>query len=224
MSLHSHLLGFAKSFEAMSLQNHINATLPIHIKVLEKSGFNRYTLLLNQKKLSTKSMIDLELGAAYLGELYTSKEGILSFKNLAKIPNIPYFEAGLALIVRLLEEEFDFKAFVIEALENAKDAQSFELFKQMLFASFENIYHIPFVFENKPCLFQLKKTQTGFELYLYFSVFGNLKAVCKDEEITLYTPFLKVASFLSKHLSVKIEQTKAVNELFSFKQMLDLKG
>ncbi len=208
----------------MSLNNHINATLPIHIKVLEKSGYNRYTLLLNHKKISTKSLIDLELGSAYLAELYTSKKGILSFKNLAKIPNIPYFEEGLSLIVKILEEEFDFKNFIIDALCNAKDIESFELFKQMLFASFENIYHIPFVFENKPCLFQLKMNNLGFELYLYFSVFGNLKAVFRDENLTLYTPFAKVASFLNKHLSFKVEQDKFVSELFSFKKMLDLKG
>ena len=56
----------------------INATLPIQMKVIAKSGFNNYTLLLNHKEVSTKSLIELDLNAEYLAELYTSKGGVIT--------------------------------------------------------------------------------------------------------------------------------------------------
>ncbi|NDJ26901.1 hypothetical protein DMB95_03340 [Campylobacter sp. MIT 12-8780] len=202
----------------------INATLPVQMKVLEKTGYNNYTLLLNHKKVSTKSHIELEVGAEYLAELYTDKGGVITFKNLAQKPELIYYEEGLKLILRLLEHDFDFKAFVIENLINAKDKASFELFKAMLFASYENIYHIPFVFEDKACLFQLRVGAKKTELYLYFSVFGSLKLIIEEEGVKLYTPFFKVANFLSKHLGFAIFQQTKLTALFKVKKRLDFKG
>lgn len=203
----------------------INSTLPIHMKVIAKSGFNNYTLMLNHRQISTKSLIELEMGAEYLAELYTSKGGVITFKNLYKKPYIAFFDEGLALIVKLLEEpNFDFKAFVMEALINAKDTTQFRIYKEMLFASFENIYHIPFVFENKPCLFQLKCGDEMSELYLFFSVFGNLKLILTHEQSELHTPFFKVVNFLSQHLGMPVIQEKGIHTLFEFKKRLDFKG
>lgn len=203
----------------------INSTLPIQMKVIARSGFNNYTLLLNHRQINTKSLIELEVGAEYLAELYTSKGGIITFKNLYKKPYIAFFDEGLALIVKLLEEpNFNFKAFVLEALMSAKDATQFRIYKEMLFACFENIYHIPFVFENKPCLFQLKCESEQSELYLFFSVFGHLKFIIKNEQSELYTPFFKVTKFLSQHLNVPVVQEKSINALFEFKKRLDFKG
>lgn len=203
----------------------INSTLPIQMKVISKSGFNNYTLLLNHRKITTKSLIELELDTEYLAELYTSKGGVITFKNLYKKPHIAFFEEGLALIVRLLEEsDFDFKAFILDGLINAKDVTTFRIYKEMLFASFENIYHIPFVFENKACLFQLKCNAQKCELFLFFSVFGNVKFIIENEQSTFYTPFFKVAQFLSQHLKMPVIQEKGVNALFEFKKRLDFKG
>lgn len=205
--------------------NMINATLPIQMKVIAKYNFNRYTLLLNHKEVSTKSLIELDLNAEYLAELYESKGGVITFKNLYKKPKLPFFEDGLSLIVRLLEEEgFDFKNFIINSLINAKNASEFGLFKEMLFALSRGIYHIPFVFENKPCLFQLKFSQKGAELFLFFSVFGNLKFIIKDEKISLFTPFFKVASFLAKNSAFEVAQDKDAKAFFEFKKLLDFKG
>ena len=171
----------------------INATLPIQMKVIAKSGFNNYTLLLNHKEVSTKSLIELEIGAEYLAELYTSKGGVITFKNLYKKPYIARFEDGLALIVRLLDEpNFDFKAFVLNELMNCTDLASFRIYKEMLFAIFQGIYHIPFVFENKPCLFQLRLNGENAELFLFFSVsavFDNLLIPCA---LNFCIPFAKV--------------------------------
>lgn len=203
----------------------INATLPIQMKVLSKSGFNSYTLLLNHRQISTKSLIELELGAEYLAELYTSKGGVITFKNLYKKPHIAFFEEGLALIIRLLEESnFNFKAFILDELINAKEMRIFRIYKEMLFASFENIYHIPFVFENKACLFQLKCNRDFCELFLFFSIFGNVKFIIQNEQGTLYTPFFKVAKFLSQQLTMPVVEEKGINALFEFKKRLDFKG
>ncbi len=202
----------------------INATLPVPMKVLANSGFGRYTLLLNHKKIQTKSLIELEVGAQYLAELYTQKGGITQFKNLLKCPSIPYFEKGLALIVELLEKESDFKNFIISALLECKDANEYQILKEMLFASFENIYHIPFVFENKSCLFQMRKKAEFVEIYLYFSVFGALKILIDKGGISIFTPFFKVQKFLNENLKFSVFQDSKVTPLFVFKRLFDFKG
>lgn len=203
----------------------INSTLPVQMKVISKSGYNNYTLMLNHQQISTKSLIELEIGAEYLAELYTSKGGIITFKNLYKKPYIAHFDEGLPLIIRLLDEpNFDFKAFVLNALINCTDLASFRIYKEMLFACFENIYHIPFIYENKPCLFQLKFSSDKCELFLLFSVFGNLKFIISNTQSELKTPFFKVANFLKKHLQTPIVQEKGIEALFEFKKRLDFKG
>ena len=203
----------------------INATLPIDMRVIAKHSFNRYTLLLNHKEVSTKSLIELEIGAEYIAELYENKGGVITFKNLYKKPKIAFFEEGLALIVRLLEEpNFNFKAFVLSSLIGSKNSATFSIYKEMLFALSQGIYHIPFVFENKPCLFQLRLSTKQSELFLFFSVFGNLKLVMKEGASTVYTPFYKVARFLKEHLSLDIVQEKSVTSMFEFKKLLDFKG
>ena len=203
----------------------INSTLPVQMKVISKSGYNNYTLMLNHQQISTKSLIELEIGAEYLAELYTSKGGIITFKNLYKEPYIAHFDEGLPLIIRLLDEpNFDFKAFVLNALINCTDLASFRIYKEMLFACFENIYHIPFIYENKPCLFQLKFSSDKCELFLLFSVFGNLKFIISNTQSELKTPFFKVANFLKKHLQTPIVQEKGIEALFEFKKRLDFKG
>ena len=203
----------------------INATLPIQMKVISKNSFNRYTLLLNHKEVSTKSLIELEVGAEYLAELYESKGGVINFKNLYKKPILPRFDEGLEVIVKLLEEnDFDFKNFVINSLINTKNANDFKIYKEMLFALSQGIYHIPFIFENKAHLFQLKKSGEFCELFLFFSVFGNVKFIINGEKIRLLTPFFKVASFLQKNSAFEVAQDKNVRAFFEFKKLLDFKG
>lgn len=203
--------------------NLINSTLPIAMKVLAKSGYAHYTLELNKKQIQTKSMIELEVGAHYLAELYMN-EGVIQFKHLCKRPNFTPYEQGIELILKLLGEDFDFKHFIIENLSTVKDAQSFSVFKEMLFASFENVYHIPFIFENKPCLFQLRKRANAVELYLYFSVFGALKIVKDEVGISIFTPFFKVQKFLNEHLDYRVFQDKNLKAFFEYKKLLDFKG
>lgn len=186
--------------------NQINSTLPVSMKVLEKSGFSRYILLLNHKKIQTKSLINLELGAEYLAEIY-EKNGALEFRNLSKKQDFAHFEKGLNLILEILENKIDFKKEIVRGILQAKTREEYEIYKEILLASFKNIYHIPFVFENKTCLFQLKQLQNSFELYLYFSVFGAIKIINQNGEITFFTPFAKVKNFLNR-LNFNIFQAK----------------
>ena len=202
----------------------INATLPIPMKVLAKSGYGRYTLLLNHRKIQTKSMIELEVGAQYLAELYTQEGGVIQFKNLSKCPHIPHFEKGLALMVEILERNYDFKNFIISNLLECKDRNEYQILKEMLFASFENIYHIPFVFENKACLFQMRKKGEILELYFYFSVFGALKILIDKGGVSIFTPFFKVQNFLNENLKFNVFQDSKIEPLFTLKRLFDFKG
>ncbi|TBR81419.1 hypothetical protein DU473_03510 [Campylobacter novaezeelandiae] len=201
----------------------INPILPIQIEVLAKSGYGHYTLLINNKKIQTKSMIELEVGVQYLVELYNDSGSIIEFKNLYKKPSLSFFEQGLSLITGLLEEGIDFKKFILHNLIECKDKQKYQILKEMLFASFENVYHIPFVFENKAALLQMKKDKF-LEIYLFFGVFGPLKIFIKENEILIKTPFFKVQKFLSEHLKIQVLQDTNVKPLFEFKKLFNFKG
>ena len=202
----------------------INSTLPIQMKVLAKSGYGHYTLLLNHKKIQTKSMIELEIGAEYLAELYMQNGGVIQFKHLSKRPNFKPFEEGLALIIAILEDKISYKKFIIQNLLDCKDIERYQILKEMLFASFENIYHIPFNFENKSCLFQMRKRAKYLEIYLYFSVFGALKILIVSQGISVFTPFAKVQKFLNEHLDFNVSQENKIEPLFVFKRLFDFKG
>ena len=202
----------------------INSTLPIQMKVLAKSGYQHYTLLLNHKKVQTKSMIELEIGAKYLAELYTQNDGVIEFKHLLKCPDFKPLEDGLELIVGILENKISYKKIIIQNILECKDMQRYEILKEMLFASFENIYHIPFILENKSCLLQMRKKDKYLEIYLYFSVFGPLRILIDSQGITVFTPFIKVQKFLNEHLEFNVLHTSKIEPLFVFKRLSSFKG
>lgn len=102
------------------------------MKVLAKSGYAHYTLLLNHRKIQTKSMIELEIGAEYLAELYIEKGGAIAFKHLSKRPEFYPFEEGLSLIVEILEGRVDYKKYIISNLLECKDKEKYHVLKEML--------------------------------------------------------------------------------------------
>lgn len=182
-------------------------------------------MLLNTKKIETKSMIELEVGEEYLAEVYEDK-GVISFKNLLKKPKIRLFEEGIELIEKLLEigdENAWYKNFIIQKLIESKSAYEFENYKEMFFAFFEGIYHIPFVYEGNRALFEAKKNGDILEVYLYFEIFGAMKIFIKEGRvIRIQTPFAKVAQFLSQYF--KFELTNTLLPMFVFKRLMDIKG
>ncbi|MBF7049482.1 hypothetical protein IY972_02145 [Campylobacter volucris] len=205
--------------------NIINSTLPIRMQILEKKSYNRYVLLLNTKKLETKSMIELEVGEEYLAEVYEDK-GVISFKNLLKKPNIKLFEEGNLIIEKLLEhgdENSWYKNYIVNKIIESKNAYEYEIYKEMFFAFFEGIYHIPFVYGSERALFEAKKSGKNVEVYLYFEIFGALKIYINDGKvIRIQTPFAKVAQFLHEYF--KFEVVSTLSPLFVFKRLMDIKG
>ena len=84
----------------------LNTSLPVSIKVVEKTGYNRYILEFNEKKLNTKSMKNLKIGGQYWGEISSGSENIV-IQNLYEKPNfIPANTLlnGIDLIERLVNE------------------------------------------------------------------------------------------------------------------------
>ena len=82
----------------------LNTSLPVSIKVVEKTGYNRYILEFNEKKLNTKSMKNLKIGGQYWGEISSGSENIV-IQNLYEKPNfIPANTLlnGIDLIERLV--------------------------------------------------------------------------------------------------------------------------
>ncbi|MCR6571710.1 hypothetical protein [Campylobacter insulaenigrae] len=205
--------------------NIINSTLPVKMQILEKRSYNRYVLLLNTKKLETKSMIDLEVGQEYLAEVYEDK-GVISFKNLLKKPNIKLFDGGISIIERLLkdaDEDLWYKNHIVQKIIESKNAYEYEIYKEMFFAFFEKIYHIPFVYNSQRALFEAKKNGKDVEVYLYLEIFGALKIYISEGKIVrIQTPFAKVAQFLHEYFNFEIVST--LSPVFVFKRLMDIKG
>ncbi|WP_291953255.1 hypothetical protein [Campylobacter sp.] len=205
--------------------NIINSTLPVKMQILEKKSYNRYVLLLNTKRLETKSMIELEVGQEYLAEVYENK-GVISFRNLLKKPNIKLFEDGIFIIEKLLEygdENFWYKKYITQKIIESKNFYEYEIYKEMFFAFFEKIYHIPFVYESQRALFEAKKNGKNVEVYLYLEIFGALKIYISDGKITrIQTPFAKVAQFLQEYFNFEV--ISALSPMFVFKRLMDIKG
>ena len=116
----------------------LNTSLPVSIKVVEKTGYNRYILEFNEKKLNTKSMKNLKIGGQYWGEISSGSENIV-IQNLYEKPNfIPANTLlnGIDLIERLVNEpQIDWLYdHIKDKLTNTNSKAEFEIYTNMLMA------------------------------------------------------------------------------------------
>lgn len=206
----------------------LNASLPISMKVAEKTGYNRYMLMFHNKKLSTKSMKNLKIGAEYWGEISSGKDSIV-IQNLYEKPNFSFsgLKDGLNLIEKIINESdlAWFYEHISLNLANSNDKFEFEIYTDMLFALQSEIIHIPFIYGENFGVFQMKKSGEESRIYLIFSNFAPLVFELKNSQISsIATPFNKVAKLLSQKFECEIH-IGAVNEIYRPKSsIIDFKG
>ena len=196
----------------------LNASLPISIKVTEKTGYNRYNLKMGNKILSTKSMKSLDVEGEYWGEIASGTENIV-IRNLFKKPNLTYAAPdGLALIERLISEpDLNwFYEYIFNSLSAADSRESFENLAQMLLALQKNIINISFVYNGAKGVFQMKfdgvKTS---QIYLIFSNFAPIIFTLKGAQIiSAQTPFDKVARLLRNEFDCETQATQNIAAFF----------
>ena len=67
-----------------SIPTMINSSLPVIIKVLEQTRFNRYNIKFGTKTISTTSYKDLEVGSEYYANIGSQSGGMISINSLIK--------------------------------------------------------------------------------------------------------------------------------------------
>ncbi len=207
----------------------LNASLPISIKVAEKTGYNRYNLKMGNKILSTKSMKSLDVGGEYWGEIASGTENIV-IRNLFKKPSLSYAAPeGLALIERLISEpDLNwFYEYIFNGLSAADSREMFENLAQMLLALQKNIINISFVYNGAKGVFQMKFDGAPIsQIYLVFSNFAPIIFTLKGARIiSAQTPFDKVARLLRGEFDCKTQTTQNIAAFFDPSgKIIDFKG
>lgn len=207
----------------------LNASLPISIKVLEKTGYNRYNLKFKNKTLSTKSMKQLKIGKEYWGEIGAGSENII-IQNLYEKPNFsPLYtlENGLELVEKIINEPNLkwFYDYIFLKLTEESSKEKFEIYTDMLFALQKDIIHIPFAYGENLGIFQMKKELKASSVYLVFGNFAPLIFEFKNSQISsITTPFNKVAKLLNEKFECEI-RLGSVSEIYTPNgKIIDFKG
>ena len=207
----------------------LNASLPISIKVAEKTGYNRYNLQMGNKILSTKSMKSLDVDGEYWGEIASGTENIV-IRNLFKKPSLAYAAPdGLALVERLISEPnlSWFYEYIFNGLSAADSRETFENLTQILLALQKNIINIPFVYNGVKGVFQMKfEGADTSKIYLVFSNFAPIIFTLKGGQlISAQTPFAKVARLLRGEFDCEAQTTQNIAAFFDPSgKIIDFKG
>ena len=207
----------------------LNASLPISIKVAEKTGYNRYNLKMGNKILSTKSMKSLDVDGEYWGEIASGTENIV-IRNLFKKPSLSYAAPeGLALIERLISESDLnwFYEYIFNNISAVDSRETFENLAQMLLALQKNIINISFVYNGVKGVFQMKFDGARIsQIYLIFSNFPPIIFTLKGAEIiSAQTPFEKVARLLQGEFDCETQTTQNIAAFFDPSgKIIDFKG
>lgn len=190
----------------------INAALPVIIKVIEQTSWNRYKLKFGATTLSTKSMVGLEVGSEYYANIGSQNGGVIGINGLVKRQNDDYLENGVELLENLLQngDISWLKNKIKNELINPKSQNEFIIYSQMLLALRDSVISVPFFYENRYGLCQIKfSSQTM--LYLMFGSFAPLLAEIKNAKfnqiITPYSSFSKALgnAFGCEYLVEKIQ-------------------
>ena len=207
----------------------LNASLPISIKVAEKTGYNRYNLKMGNKILNTKSMKSLDVDGEYWGEIASGTENIV-IRNLFKKPSLSHAAPeGLALIERLISEpDLDwFYEHIFNGLSAAYSRETFENLAQMLLALQKNIVNISFVYNGAKGVFQMKfEGARTTQIYLVFSNFAPIIFTLKGAGIiSAQTPFEKVARLLQGEFDCETQTMQNIAAFFDPSgKIIDFKG
>lgn len=204
----------------------INAALPVIIKVIEHTSWNRYKLKFGTTTLSTKSMVPLDVGSEYYANINSQNGGVISINGLIKRMNDDFLENGTNLIENLLED-CDitlFKEKIKNELVNSKNQDEFKIYSQMLLALQDNVISVPFFHDKRYGLFQIKfGTQTQF--YLLFGSFAPLLALINGNKfIKITTPYASFSRALGQVLDCEYTTEKIMPLWQNKENFVDFKG
>lgn len=205
----------------------INSSLPVIIKVLEKTGFKRYNLKFGNTNLSTRSELELDVGSEYFTNISSQSGGVIKINKLIKRDFVgQYLPEGIDLLEKILtSKELDWLLpFIKQSLANATNETEFKVYLKMLLALNEGVINIPFIYANKSALAQIKLgDKLGF--FLVFDRFAPFIAyIGGGEFVNFITPYKSFANALQEAFGCKCEVGDVAPFWVKKKNFLDFKG
>ncbi len=145
-----------------------NSVLPVTIDVVEKNTQNQYMLKIGNKEISTKSVMDLDVGSKYWGVMKEDPQlNTLSLSQLLKKPKLlqmqrtnflPEFtETKLQELITKENPKAELKAVLLEKLSQAVNKNEFMTLTNMIAALNENVFTMVLKEGNQNTMFQFKK-------------------------------------------------------------------
>ena len=205
----------------------INASLPVIIEVLEKTSWWRYNLRFGKRILSTKSQRELEIGELYFANVGKDQGGVININKLIKRQRGVYISGAQGWIERIVDSgETDFLFDELKTrLALCDDALSFDALLESLMALQKGIVSLPFVYNARFCLFQLRQSGAKCELYLLFSSFAPIIISIESGQIVeAQSPYASLSAALAKALKVKAAVADTKPFFTASKNILDFKG
>ncbi|OQX74171.1 MAG: hypothetical protein B6D59_03375 [Campylobacteraceae bacterium 4484_4] len=231
-----------------------NALLPVTIEVRQKEGPQNYLLKIGTKEISTKTLLDLDVGSRYWGVMKEDRTtGVLNLSRLLKQPSLlkkaaflPRFEAPQ--LMEFLSKEHpkaEMKTLLLHQLAQSGSKSEFLTLTNMIAALNENLFTMVLQNEGQKTIVQFRKRRTGgkkgakeeasLEFYAAFVHLGPVKGLIESSEgnrkLTLYLYYENAMKLLEKELENlgfegKILHSKTPIEplYMPAPSLLDLKG
>ena len=199
--------------------------LPVNIDVKEKLEAKTYLLQVGKKEMTTKSMVDLEVGKQYWGVMKEdAKLKSLSLSQLLEKPQLLQGKKSLLpnlslqKLEQLLTSENPKEAMkfgLLEKMTNATSKQEFMTLSNMLQAVNENVFTMLLAHDNNETLFQFKKRKSKesddaskedvkIDFYAAFANLGPIEGVVEVidgvRKLSLYLYYENSLKFLEKEL------------------------
>ncbi|HIP46510.1 MAG TPA: hypothetical protein EYG95_03005, partial [Campylobacterales bacterium] len=197
--------------------------LPVNIDVKEKLEAKTYLLQVGKKEMTTKSMVDLEVGKQYWGVMKEdTKLKSLSLSQLLEKPQLLQGKKSLLpnlslqKLEQLLTSENPKEAMkfgLLEKMTNATSKQEFMTLSNMLQAVNENVFTMLLAHDNNETLFQFKKRKSKesddaskedvkIDFYAAFENLGPIEGVVEVidgvRKLSLYLYYENSLKFLEK--------------------------
>ncbi len=199
--------------------------LPVNIDVKEKLEAKTYLLQVGKKEMTTKSMVDLEVGKQYWGVMKEDRAvKSLSLSHLMQKPHLLQGkkallpQLSLQKVQELLNSENPKEAMkfgLLEKMAHATTKQEFMTLSNMLQAINENVFTLLLAQDNKETLFQFKKRKNNskgdekeenakIDFYAAFENLGPIEGVVEVidgvRKLSLYLYYENSLKFLEKEL------------------------
>lgn len=219
---------------------HFNSTLPILLKVLQKTKPNEYLLEVGKRTLKSKSHKELKVGSEYYAVMRNTSAGHMMLTSLKSLPTLS--QTPLLLDLKSFEEVLkkahteELKEFGIEGMLKAKSKEEFSAFGFFLMGLQKNI--LSFMLEDKENqrhYLQIKRGRDCLEFFAFYANFGAIigKVFKKEQKVhlELQVQFESVAEFLRSYQKdlrgigeIRIGVVSEIKPLFVMQDaLLDLK-